>query len=112
MDVRRPEALQLRVEVREVSPLQKRIVGKVYTWNHGLCAESDLLRFRKEVVDRAVEHHSPHATNREYLFRNYLRGIEDVEVETICELLVEKLQTELPLRGVSSLDRLPEVAAM
>ena len=63
-------------------------------------------------TSRPVEHKTADRFDRKDLLRNDLRRIENVEVECVGEVLIEKLHAELPFREGSRLDRLPEVAAM
>ena len=57
-EVRPTEALELRVEVREVAALQQRVVGEVDAGHDVLRAERDLFGLREEVVDHPIEHHA------------------------------------------------------
>ena len=61
----------------------------------------DLLGLGEEVVDGAVEHEAADAADRDQLLGDDLRGVEDVEVERVGELVVEELQAELPLGEVA-----------
>ena len=111
-EVRPAQSLQLGVEVREVPALQQRIVGEVDARHHVVRAERDLLGLGEEVVDGPVEHETPDPTDRKDLFGNQLRRVEHVELELIGERLVEDLHTELPLREVAGLDRVPQIATV
>ena len=105
-----PETFQLSIEIGEIAALQQGIVGEVDARRHVLRHERDLLGLGEEIVRHAVEHEAADRHRRQNLFRNDLCRIEHVEVKTVCKLLVEKLQVQLPFRKVSGLDRIPQVA--
>ena len=107
-----PEPFELRIEVREVAPLQEGIVRKVDPRHDILRAEGDLLGLGEEIVDTAIEHESPDTPNGDLLLRDKLGGIEHIEGELLRELLIEELQAEFPLRVVAHLDGVPQIAAM
>ncbi len=111
-EVRATKTLELGVEVREVAALEQRVVGEVDAGDDVLRAEGDLLGLGEEVVDSAVEHEAAHAANRDELLGDDLRGVEDVEVERVGELVVEQLEAQLPLREVAAVDRVPQIAPM
>jgi len=71
-----------------------------------------LLGLGEEVVDVAVEHHPADHLERDDLLGDQLGRIEHVEVEAVGGLLVERLDTEFPLREITIVDRLEQVAAM
>ena len=74
--------------------------------------ERGLLRFGKEVDGVAIEHHPPNDLDGNDFLRNDLRRVQDVEVETVRLLLVERLNAKLPFGKGALGDRLIEVAAM
>ena len=111
-EVRAAKPFQLGVEIGEVAPLQQRIIGKADPRRDILRHEGDLFGFGEEVVRHPVEDQPSHRDRREDFLRNDLGRIQHVEIETICKILVEQLQAELPFRELSGSDGLPEVAAM
>ena len=54
----------------------------------------------------------PNDTHGQNFFRDELGRVENVELELVGELLVEQLQSELPLRERAGLDGIPQVAAV
>ena len=50
------QPLELGVKVREVAPLQQRIVGEINAGRHILRAEGHLFRLGKEIVHHTVQH--------------------------------------------------------
>ena len=111
-EVRPAETLELGVEVGEVAPLQQRIVGEVDAGDDVLRAERHLLGLGEEVVDGLVEHQPTDPTDRHQLLGDDLGGVEDVEVERVGELVVEDLETELPLGEVTAVDGVPQVPSV
>ena len=89
------------VEVGEVAALQEWIAGEVDAWHHVLGAECNLFGLGEEVVNRAVEHETTDPPHWDEFLRDDLRGVEDVEVELVGELVVEELHAELPFGEVS-----------
>ena len=95
------EPLELGIEVGEVAPLEQRVVAEVDAGHDVLGAEGDLFGLGEEVVDGAVEDQPADAAHRHQLLGDDLGGVEDVEVERVGEVVVEQLDTELPLREVA-----------
>src|SRR5512141_1235452 len=91
---------------------QQRIIREVDAWHHVRRTECDLLRFREKVVWVAIEHHAAHRHYRHELFGNDLRGVENVEAESLAVFFREDLKPELPFRILACLDGLPQVATM
>ena len=98
-EVRAAEPLQLRVEVREVPPLQQRVVAEVDARHDVLRAEGDLLGLGEEVVDAPVEHQPADRADRHLLLGDDLGRVEDVERELLGERVVEELHARAPTRG-------------
>ena len=112
MEIRPAEPDELGVGVGEQPALQQRVVGEVDARHHVAGMEGDLLGLGEEVVDVAVEHHLADDLERDDLFGDQLGGIQHVELERVSGLLVEGLDTELPLGEVAARDRFEQVAAM
>src|SRR5690606_15933146 len=98
------EPLQLRVEVREIAALQQRIIREVDAGRHVLRHERDLLGLGEEIVRHAVEHQAADGYRLEDFFRDDFGRVEDVELETVREFLIEELKVQFPLGKISSLD--------
>jgi hypothetical protein len=77
---------------------------------HVLGAERDLLGLGEEVAHRPVQHQPPDRACGQHLLRDELGRVEDVELEPVGEVVVERLQAQLPLGVGALLDRLPQVA--
>jgi len=106
------QPLDLRVEVREVAPLQQRIVREVDAGRHVLRHESDLLGLREEVVDDTVEHQASHDAYRHQFLWDDLGRVEDVEIEAVGKGIVKQLDAQFPLGEIARVDRIPKIAAM
>jgi hypothetical protein len=79
VEVRAPEAEQLRVEVRVDSPGEQGVVREVDPGHQVLDAERDLLGLGQEVVGVAVEHHASDRRHGHQLLRHDLGRVEHVE---------------------------------
>src|SRR5207244_6636385 len=110
--VRTPEPFELRIEVREVAPLEEGIVRKVDPRHDIQRAEGDLLGLGEEIVDTAIEHESPDTPNGDFLLWDNLGSIEHIEDELFAEFLIEELQAEFPLGVVAHLDSVPQITAV
>src|SRR6202044_1842824 len=77
-----------------------------------LSTERHLLRFSEEVVDEPVEDEPSDAPDRHFFLGYDLGRVEDVERETISELLVEELEPKLPLGRSALVDSVPQVATV
>ena len=86
-----PETFELRIEVREVAPLQEGIIRKVDSRHDIQRAEGDLLSLSEEIVDTAIEHEAPDTPNGDLLLRDNLGRIEHIEDEVRRERLIEEL---------------------
>ena len=75
-------------------------------------AIGNLFGFGEEVIRVAVEHHPADHAQRYDLFRDQLRRIEHVEIESVRLLFSKGLQREFPFRKIATVDRVPKVAAM
>ena len=107
-----PEPFELRIEVREVAPLEERIVRKVDPRHDVLRAEGHLLGLGEEIVDTAIEHEAPDTPNGDLLLWDQLGGIEHIKGKLLREFFIEELQAEFPFRVVAHLDGIPQIAAV
>src|ERR1051326_5383680 len=89
--IRTAQPLELRIEVREIAPLQQRIVREVDSRDDVLGAERNLLGLGKEIIDDAVEHEPSHAPHWHLFLGNNFGRVEDVEGELVGKGLVEEL---------------------
>lgn len=105
-------AVQLGVKVGEDATLQQRILGEVDTANNVTRLEHDLLSLGKVVGRVGVQLHDTEQLDRDIFFRQNLGGVEHVEAISQCLLLVDNLDTELPLGAVSGLNGIPEILAV
>ena len=99
----------LSVKVREVPPLQERVIAKADTWDNMTSAERHLFRLREELIDGPVKSHFADDLERHKLLRPNLCSVEDVEFEIMLPCLRNDLDTKLPLRIGSSVDSLFKV---
>ena len=74
-EVRSTEALDLRVEIREISALKERVVGEIDTTHDVLRAARSLLGFCEEIVDAPVEDQTADALYRDEFFGDQLPNI-------------------------------------
>jgi hypothetical protein len=111
-EVRAPEPLQLRVEVREVPPLQQRVVREVDPRHDVLRAERHLLRLGEEVVDAPVQDQPADRLHRHLFLGDDLGRVEHIEGEPLGERLVEELQAQLPFGVIAQPDGVPQVPAV
>jgi hypothetical protein len=74
-EVRSTEALDLRVEIREISALKERVIGEIGTTHDVLRAERSLLGFCEEIVDAPVEDQTADALYRDESFGDQLPNI-------------------------------------
>src|SRR5690606_26968761 len=103
-EVRAPEPPYLSIEVREVAPLQDRVVAELDTRHDVLRAECDLLRLRERILHVAIDHEPADSPDRHELFSHELRRVERVERQQRRGVVAEHLKTELPLREIPRLD--------
>src|SRR4051812_1153237 len=78
-EIRPAETFNLRIEIREVTPLQQRIIRVVYAAYDVVRTERDLLRLQEEVVYQLVEDKTTYALNREFFFRDNLGRIQNIK---------------------------------
>ena len=64
-------------------------------------AEGDLLGLREEVIDAAIQDQAAHAADGHLFLRNQFGGVQNIELELIGKLVIEKLEPELPFRIVA-----------
>ena len=102
----------LGVLVREIATLKERIVGEADAWHNMGGAEGDLLNLCEVLVYDAVQNHLANGLQRYEVLGPDLSGIQDVEVEVMLVRLGYDLDSELPLRVCTVLNRLLEVLAM
>ena len=69
-EIRTAEALELRIQIREVAALEQRIVGKINARRHVLGHERDLLGLGEEIVGHAVQHQTTDWNGRQHFFWN------------------------------------------
>jgi hypothetical protein len=112
MEVGASEPLQLGVEVGEEASLHQRVVREIDARNDVRHAERHLLGLREAAVDVAIENHLPEHGQRDDLFWNQLGRVEDVKIEAVGRLLVERLHGELVLGIGTGLDGLVQVTAV
>lgn len=109
LKVRSSVTVDLRVEVREQTALQQRVLREVNTTNNMTRLEHDLLNL-SEVVDRVgIELQHTERLQRGELLGDDLGRVEDIKVEARSLLLVDDLDVELPLREVARVDGVPQV---
>src|SRR5450759_3698629 len=112
MEVRGAEPGFLRVEIAEQTPLQERVVGEIDTGHDIRRAVGDLFGFRKEIIRVAIEHHASNDADREHFLRDEFGRIQHVVGQLVGELLIERLDAELPFRKVAAIDRFPKITPM
>ena len=66
----------------------------------------------KEVVHIAIEYQPAHDAERQNFLRDNLGGVQNVEIEVVCKLLVEELKTEFPLRKIAVVNCMPQIPAV
>src|SRR4030095_8116259 len=106
------ETRDLRIDVRVDAAREQRIVGEIDARNHVSRTERDLLGLGKEVVGVAVQHQLADGLYGYQLLGNDLRGVEDVEGETLGIFFSEDMETEVVFRKDPRLDRFPQIAAV
>lgn len=106
------ETSELRVEIREETSLQERIVRKVDAWNDVAWMEGDLFGLVEKVCRITIERHLADLFNGHQLLRNDLGGVEEVKVKLVLVLLVNDLHAEFVFGIVAALDRLKEISTM
>ncbi len=92
--------------------MQQRVVRKINARHNVGSVEGHLFSFSKEVVGVAIQRHLADTTHRYDLFRNDLRGIEQVKVKTKFVFLLDDLNSEFPLGIIAILNRFPKIAPM
>src|ERR1700733_3787417 len=73
-----PKPLHLRVQIGEITALQQWIVAEVNTLNDVVGAECDLLGFREEVIDAAIEDQASDAADGHLILGDQLRRIQNI----------------------------------
>ncbi|STS81930.1 Uncharacterised protein [Klebsiella pneumoniae] len=101
------QAANLRIGVREETPLQQRIVAEINARDDMSGMEGRLFIFGKEVIRVAVEDHSANPLHRHQRLGDQLGGIEQVEVKSKFILFGDQLQAKLKFRVVPGFDGLP-----
>jgi hypothetical protein len=104
--------LHLRVEIGKITSLQQWIVAKVDTLNDVVGAESDLLGFREEVIDAAIQDQASYSANGYLFLGDQFRRIQNIELKFIGKLVIEELKAQLPFRVVACLNGIPKIAPM
>ncbi len=107
MEVRPTQAANLRIGVREETPLQQRIVAEINA--RTICPgwKAACSFFGKEVIRVAVEDHSANPLHRHQRLGDQLGGIEQVEVKANSFSSGDQLQAKLKFRVVPGFDGLP-----
>ena len=72
--------------------------------------KSDLFGFREKVVRVSIQHHLADDLHRNLRLRNEFGCIQNVESQFAFLASVDDLHTQLPLREVAAVDRLPKIA--
>ena len=107
-----PQPTQLRIKVREVSPLQEGVIAKPNPRDNMRGAKCRLLRLSEELIDVPVEDNLPDVLNWDEVLRPQLGSVENIKVEFMLTALGENLNAELPLGEVALLDGLVEILAV
>ena len=102
----------MRVLIGEEPALQQRVIGELDAGHDVGGEEGHLLRLRVEIVHVAVQNHLTDHPQGDDFFGDQLGGIKGIEVQLRRGLLIEDLQSQLPLGKVAALDRFPQVAPM
>lgn len=93
MEVGAAQPGELRVEIREDTTLQQRIVAEVDARNDVGDAKRDLLGLREEIIGISVEGHLADAPHGHQLFGDQLRRVENVEIEAVGLRVVKRLDS-------------------
>src|SRR4030095_11492093 len=112
MKIRSTQPEELRVCIREQSPLQQRICREVDARDDMSRMERHLFCFGKKIVGYAVQDQSANPANGDNILRNELRGIQEIEVEGVLVFLGDYLHAKLKFRVITGLDGFIEIAAM
>ncbi len=72
--------------------------------------ERDLFSLGKEIIRHPIQHQPSDRYWLDDFFRNQLRRVEHIEIETVREVLIEELHAQFPFRKVASLYRSPQIA--
>ena len=111
-EVRPAKAFDLRVEVREVPPLQQRVIRVVDPAHDILRAKGHLLGLGKKVVDVGIQRQRANDAHRHLFFGDQLGRVEDVELKVIGKVVIKDLNAQIPLRVIARVDGIPHVAAV
>ncbi|CAH0211760.1 hypothetical protein SRABI106_01768 [Rahnella aquatilis] len=112
MEIRPAQATDLRVGVREQSPLQQRIIGEIYARHNVPRVERGLLGFSKEIIGVTVEHHFADQFYRHQFFRDEFGRVEQVEIKFEFIFFRDQLHTQFVFRIISGFDGLPQITAV
>ena len=107
VEVRAAQAADLRIRVREQTPLQQRIVREIDARHDMPRMERHLFGFGEEVVRVAIERHLADDLHRHQFFRNQLGRIEQVEVEVVFILLLRRSARRVRTRESRRVRSLP-----
>ena len=88
------------------------IVGKVNSGNDVAEVKGDLFSLCKEIVRITIQRQLANTLHWNKFFRNYLGWIEQIEVKLVFVFLFDDLNSKLPFRIITILNRFPQIATM
>ncbi len=111
IEIVRPQAMGLRLVVRNETPLQQSVLGRLDgTWEVVTGAERGLLGELVEVSWHSVENEVTYLPERESLLRPFLGRVERVKFEAVELVRPHGLNLEVPRREIPAANGIVKVA--
>ena len=93
-------------------PLQKRVVGEINTWHHIPDEKATCSVSAKKLSTLRSSTSRPTMRSGKTSSGIIFGGVQNVEIEVVCKLLVEELKTEFPLRKIAVVNCMPQIPAV